>query len=109
LDAFAGSGTTAVASEQLGREGIAIDNSPLAIATIVQRLAIGSEPMGDFVGARVRQPSMPLFQRNRVLFSGLELYVDDCQQLSPIPEERWRQWRALFVSDDDLWGGSAAT
>jgi adenine-specific DNA-methyltransferase len=52
LDAFGGSGTTAVACEERGRPWILIDNSPLAIKTIVRRLRQGSERMGDYVTAR---------------------------------------------------------
>ncbi len=45
LDAFAGSGTTLVAAQKLGRKWIGIDNSPLAIETIEKRL-------GGCAGAR---------------------------------------------------------
>jgi adenine-specific DNA-methyltransferase len=38
LDCFAGSGTTLVAAEQLGRRWIGIDNSPLAIDVALKRL-----------------------------------------------------------------------
>lgn len=38
LDCFAGSGTTLVASEELGRRWVGIDNSPLAIETSLKRL-----------------------------------------------------------------------
>lgn len=49
LDAFAGSGTTAVAAEELGRRWIAIDNTVLAMRTTLKRLLEGSERMGDYV------------------------------------------------------------
>lgn len=51
LDCFAGSGTTLVAADMLGRSWIGIDNSLEALRTIVNRFANGSEPMGDFVSA----------------------------------------------------------
>lgn len=38
LDCFCGSGTTLLASDMLSREWIGIDNSPLAIDTVIQRL-----------------------------------------------------------------------
>jgi adenine-specific DNA-methyltransferase len=38
LDCFAGSGTTLLAAEKTGRRWIGIDNSPVAIETIVKRL-----------------------------------------------------------------------
>lgn len=44
LDCFAGSGTTLVAAEELGRRWIGIDNSKKAIETIQKRL----NSMGDF-------------------------------------------------------------
>jgi DNA modification methylase len=38
LDAFCGSGTTAVAAEKLGRRWICIDISPVAIETTIKRI-----------------------------------------------------------------------
>lgn len=49
LDCFAGSGTTLVAAEQLGRQWIGIDIGDEAIATITKRFKDGSKPMGDYV------------------------------------------------------------
>ena len=49
LDCFAGSGTTLEVAHRLGRRWIGIDNSPESIRVILQRLACGLEPMGDFV------------------------------------------------------------
>ena len=49
LDCFAGSGTTLVAAEELGRQWIGIDIGDEAIATIINRFKNGSLPMGDFV------------------------------------------------------------
>ena len=49
LDCFAGSGTTLGVASELGRRWIGVDNSPQAIAAIVQRFTQGLQPMGDFV------------------------------------------------------------
>lgn len=78
LDCFAGSGTTlGVASEQ-GRHWIGVDNSPQAIAAIVQRFTQGIQPMGDFV-SRGRETEeeirsakqMALFERSGTYDAGL--------------------------------------
>jgi adenine-specific DNA-methyltransferase len=65
LDCFAGSGTTLVAAEALGRNWIGVDNSPEAIRTILHRFEHGTKPMGDFVGKQApkrKAVNMPLFQ-----------------------------------------------
>ena len=49
LDCFAGSGTTLVAAEELGRQWIGVDIGDEAIATILERFKNGSKPMGDYV------------------------------------------------------------
>jgi len=61
LDCFCGSGTTLDVSAQLKRRWIGIDNSPVALNTILQRFAKGLKPMGDFVGkgANAAQLSLP--------------------------------------------------
>jgi adenine-specific DNA-methyltransferase len=56
LDCFAGSGTTLVAAENLGRRWIGFDNSNEAIAAIVNRLRFGSRPMGDYVTKKKDSP-----------------------------------------------------
>lgn len=63
LDCFAGSGTTLVAADMLGRQWIGVDNSPEAQRTILDRFANGTQPMGDFVGKQTpkRKGEMPLF------------------------------------------------
>lgn len=69
LDCFAGSGTTLVAAEELGRNWIGVDIGDEAIATIVNRLRFGSRPMGDYVKKKKKKSdTMPLFDDNS--FSG---------------------------------------
>ena len=48
LDCFAGSGTTLVAAEELGRQWIGVDIGEEAIATIKNRFQHGSKPIGDY-------------------------------------------------------------
>lgn len=62
LDCFAGSGTTLVAAEQLGRQWIGVDIGDEAIATIIDRFKHGSKPMGDYVNKKPKkQLAMALF------------------------------------------------
>jgi adenine-specific DNA-methyltransferase len=49
LDCFAGSGTTLDEASKLGRYWIGVDESSVAIETILRRFAHGSAPMGDYV------------------------------------------------------------
>ena len=65
LDCFAGSGTTLVAAEQLGRQWIGVDIGDEAIATIIERFKHGSKPMGDYVK---KKPKKQL---------ALDLFADD--------------------------------
>lgn len=62
LDCFAGSGTTLVAAEELGRQWIGVDIGDEAIATITDRFKNGSKPMGDYVKKKAKkQMVMALF------------------------------------------------
>jgi adenine-specific DNA-methyltransferase len=101
LDAFAGSGTTVVAAEELGRRWIAVDNSLLAIDTMVRRLARGSEPMGDFVSGKGNGGGGPrsLFNADRVLRTGLDLYTEESSDLEPVPAARLEEWTRLLTED----------
>ena len=49
LDCFAGSGTTLEVARKLERQWIGVDNSQLAIETILKRFMYGTNVMGDFV------------------------------------------------------------
>lgn len=59
LDCFSGSGTTLAVASQVGRRWIGIDESALAVATILRRFACGLKPMGDFVSARPEDVDAP--------------------------------------------------
>jgi adenine-specific DNA-methyltransferase len=61
LDCFAGSGTTLVAADALGRNWIGIDNSPEALRTVLHRFAHGTEAMGDFVSKKDEITAPTLF------------------------------------------------
>lgn len=55
LDCFAGSGTTLQVAQDLGRQWIGVDNSQLALETILKRFMYGTVVMGDFVQNRVTE------------------------------------------------------
>lgn len=52
LDCFAGSGTTLVAANELGRQWIGVDISDESIRIIKERFINGTKPIGDYVGKR---------------------------------------------------------
>ena len=63
LDCFAGSGTTLVAAEELGRQWIGVDIGDESIKTIQERFIMGTKPMGDYVSKRKdKQLSPSLFE-----------------------------------------------
>jgi adenine-specific DNA-methyltransferase len=100
LDAFAGSGTTPAVAEELNREWIAIDNAPLALEKIVWRLAKGTEAMGDFFNGKGNKKSnqIPLLDLNRVLHSGLKIYIEEAPDLKIIPNVCFEKWYSLLNS-----------
>lgn len=55
LDCYAGSGTTLVTAEELGRRWIGVDNGAEALRTILHRFSNGTSVMGDFVGIKGKQ------------------------------------------------------
>lgn len=95
LDAFAGSGTTAAVAEEEDRAWIAVDNSLLAIETMIQRLTQGSEPMGDFV--RTNKPRTQTLFANRILTSGLEVLAADTFGLEGPSKAQLRKWKELLA------------
>ncbi|UKO98487.1 site-specific DNA-methyltransferase [Nostoc sp. UHCC 0870] len=104
LDAFSGSGTTIAVAEELERQWIGIDNSLLAIETTVNRLAKGTEAMGDFInsnGTQIKQEC--LLDTNRVLRSGLDLYVEVASDLQSIPETSIQNWQSQLNFQANLW------
>lgn len=67
LDCFAGSGTTLVAAEELGRQWIGVDIGDEAILTITERFKNGSKPMGDYVKREKKMPDeMNLFAEDTI-------------------------------------------
>ena len=67
LDCFAGSGTTLVAAEDLGRQWIGVDIGDEAILTITERFKNGSRPMEDFIKKKRNiQTTMDLFTMNEI-------------------------------------------
>lgn len=55
LDCFAGSGTTLVAAEELGRQWIGVDIGEEAIKIIQDRFVNGTKPIGDYVLRRKKK------------------------------------------------------
>ncbi|AHJ27061.1 site-specific DNA-methyltransferase [Nodularia spumigena CS-584] len=104
LDAFAGSGTTVAVAEELGRKWIAIDNSSLAITTIVQRLVKGTEAMGDFVNRNnpTKYEQQSLINTNRILHTGLDLYFEETPELELISDTAIKNWNSQLNCQANL-------
>lgn len=66
LDCFAGSGTTLVAAEELGRQWIGIDIGDEAIRVIKDRFANGTHPLGDYVSKKKKVSAPSFFDEMRV-------------------------------------------
>lgn len=74
LDCFAGSGTTLVAAEELGRQWIGIDIGEEAITTIKKRFAVGRMPMGDYVNKKAeKQMALNLFDETETEKENVDL------------------------------------
>lgn len=95
LDAFGGSGTTAIVAAELGRRWVSIDNSLLAIATTIKRFAHGSERMGDFVNRSTREENLTLFSPSP-LEGGITLSIQVDGDLDPIPQGAEIKWQAML-------------
>lgn len=99
LDCFAGSGTTLVAAEELGRRWIGVDSGAEAIATTVKRLANGSEPMGDFVrGKKAREAT--LFDHPSALRTNFDLYL--AEGSAPLLPNTVEGWTKLFPKNSEI-------
>ena len=93
LDCFAGSGTTLVAAEELGRPWIGIDSGTEAIATTMRRLANGSEAMGDFVrGKKAKEAT--LFDHPSALRTSFDFYT--AEGTTEIAADTLEEWMRLF-------------
>ena len=77
LDCFAGSGTTLVAAEELGRQWIGVDIGDEAISTIIDRFKHGSKPMGDYVKKKPKQ------QLAMAIFGDEDFEEDDAESMTP--------------------------
>ena len=60
LDCFAGSGTTLVAAEELGRQWIGVDIGDEAIKIIQERFENGTKPIGDYVSKKKKKKDLTL-------------------------------------------------
>lgn len=94
LDSFAGSGTTLAVAEEQGRKWIGIDSSPLAIKTILKRLASGSEKMGDFVNKDLAESIQTQLFDNRILRTGLSVSVDSNSLITN--EHHVEEWKSIL-------------
>lgn len=104
LDAFVGSGTTVAVAEELKRQWIGIDNSLLAIETTIQRLVKGTQAMGDFVNGNGSLPQQQsLINTNRILKSGLEVYIEMESDLEKVTENQIEDWNYLLNFQANLW------
>ncbi len=104
LDAFVGSGTTIAVAEELKRQWIGIDNSLLAIETTIHRLVKGTQAMGDFVSGNGSLPKQELLiNTNRILKSGLDVYIEMESNLEPVTESHIENWNNLLNFQANLW------
>lgn len=76
LDCYAGSGTTLAAAASLGRQWIGVDRSDEAIKTILTRLEMGTEVMGDFVNQKKKSIKSHNPITDFTLYKPLNVVVD---------------------------------
>ena len=101
LDCFAGSGTTLAEASKLGRHWIGMDNSFVAVETILHRFAHGAAPMGDYVTkSQVNNEQRNDVEQNPAentnshkLVTNFTLYKSEPVDKSLIALlEKWKQW-----------------
>lgn len=92
LDCFCGSGSTLDVASQLRRKWIGIDNSPMALDTILHRFAKGLEPMGDFVNNEPTFNQLALFgDSQHTIIDQFSLYVSESYEGElDLIIERWQ-------------------
>lgn len=61
LDCFAGSGTTLIAAEELGRQWIGVDIGDESIRVIQDRFINGTKPLGDYVSKKKKKDTSSLY------------------------------------------------
>lgn len=81
LDCFAGSGTTLLAAEELGRQWIGVDIGDESMRVIQDRFANGSKPLGDYVGKKNNDNAPTLFDSS---FMIEEIHQKTCTEMSKI-------------------------
>lgn len=69
LDCFSGSGTTLAVASHTRRRWIGIDESALALATIIRRFACGLEPMGNYLSAQSENVNFPEVAQMKLLLN----------------------------------------
>lgn len=92
LDCFVGAGTTLVAASELDRRWIGIDNSAEALRATLRRFAVGTEPMGDFVGRKGRNSSA----REHSPITDFSLWVE--VDLRDVADPSIRDWNRKMES-----------
>jgi adenine-specific DNA-methyltransferase len=93
MDIFAGSGTTLTMAHEEKRKWIGVDNSQEALTTILKRFAVGSQPMGDYVGKRGKkinnEPTLfseaSLAASHKRSISDFGLYAEECLAADIVP------------------------
>lgn len=73
LDCFAGSGTTLIAAEELGRQWIGVDIGDESIRVIQDRFINGTKPLGDYVSTKKKNTTS--------LYCAPLLFLDDLDEV----------------------------
>lgn len=92
LDCFAGSGTMMAVASRLNRNWIGMDNSSEALLTILKRFAKGTEPMGDFVTARLKKKNRQAVQHLNKITDFSFYAIDDSIEEARKILTQWNKW-----------------